>query len=141
MEAVMSGVYAPWRFNMVAFGVFAFVALGLAGLGLFGLLAFSVRQRTREIGIRIALGATNKRILKMVMREAMVLILTGTVIGMAGGLGLTRVLASLLYGASATNVSTYLAVTAVLFLAACFATYLPARQAVQVDPAVSLRHE
>ena len=141
MEALMSGVYAPWRFNMVGFGVFALVALGLAGLGLFGLLAFSVRQRTREIGIRIALGATNRAILKMVVVQAASVILAGAAVGVAGGLALTRVLGSLLYGTSATNLSAYLAVTAVMFVTALLATYLPARQAARVDPVVSLRHE
>ena len=141
MEAVMSRVLAPWRFNMVAFVLFAVVALGLAALGLFGLLAYSVRQRTREIGIRMTLGATSNGIRNLVVKQAMGMIFVGSVIGFAGGIALTRILASLLYGASATHVTTYIAVTAILVFAALLATYFPARQAAQVDPAVSLRHE
>jgi putative ABC transport system permease protein len=121
------------------FAGFAGLALLLAGFGLFSVIAYSVAQRRREIGIRVALGAQPSAIRSLVLSQALWLGVAGLVIGVAGALAATRVLGSLLYGVSASDPATFGAVSAALFLVMLAAAYLPARRATRVDPMVALR--
>ena len=129
------------RFNLVLVGVFALTALLLAMAGVFGVLAYSVAQRTREIGVRIALGATPASILKMVLAQGLITIGIGTALGLAGSLLLTRTMRSLLFGVSPNDPLTVAVVALLLIVIAALASYIPARRATRVDPMVALRHE
>jgi ABC-type antimicrobial peptide transport system permease subunit len=120
-------------------GVFAAVALVIAVLGVFGVLSFLVTQRTREMGIRIALGAQPADVSRLVVRRGLLLAIVGIVIGIGGAFALTRFMQSLLYGVTATDPLTYGAVIALLAGAALLASYLPARRATRVDPILALR--
>jgi ABC-type antimicrobial peptide transport system permease subunit len=117
------------------------LALALAAIGIYGVMSFSVAQRTREIGIRMALGAQAPDVLAMVLRHAAILLGAGLAIGWAAAALVTRYAASLLYGVSPTDPWTFVAVSAVLAAAAMLACYLPARRAARVDPMVALRYE
>jgi putative ABC transport system permease protein len=129
------------RFNMMLLAVFAGVAMVLAAIGIYGVIAYSVTQRTREIGIRMALGAQKTQMLRMVLRQSMMLVIVGIVIGFLVALAATRVMATLLYGVGANDVSIYAVVIALLGAAALLASYVPARRAMKVDPMVALRYE
>ncbi|MFN2623113.1 MAG: ABC transporter permease [Chthoniobacterales bacterium] len=129
------------RFNMMLLAVFAAVAMVLAAIGIYGVIAYSVTQRTREIGIRMALGARRTQMLGMVLRQSMTLVIIGIVIGFLVALGATRVLATLLYGVGANDASIYAVVITLLAVAALLASYVPARRAMKVDPMVALRYE
>jgi predicted permease len=129
------------RFSMVILGMFAGAALLLAMVGLYGVMAFLTAQRTREIGIRMALGAQRRDMLALVLRQSLALVFAGVAIGIAGSLGGGRLLASLLYGTGATDLVTYLAVIGLLVVAAALASFIPARRATKVDPVVALRAE
>jgi predicted permease len=119
----------------------AVIALLMAAFGLYGVLAFSVTERTNEIGIRVALGARSRDILRMVLRQGLILISIGMIAGLAGALAVTQLLTSLLSGTSPTDPSTYGAVAVILFVAGVLACYLPARRAARVDPVTALREE
>ncbi len=129
------------RFNMMLLVAFAGVALILAAIGIYGVIAYSVTQRTREIGIRMALGAQKGQMLGMMLRQSLILVLIGIAVGLAAAIAATRLLAALLYGVGANDLSTYAIVIAVLGGAALLASYVPARRAMKVDPMVALRYE
>jgi len=139
MEQVISETVSRQRFNMVLLGIFAGVALLLAALGIYGVMSYSVQQRTQEIGIRMALGASRGRMLSLVMGQGMKLAGIGVGLGLALAYGATRLLASLLFGVKASDPLTFAAVAGILTAAALLAAYIPARRATTVDPAVALR--
>jgi putative ABC transport system permease protein len=132
---------AQRRFTTLLVAAFAGIALALAAVGLYGVLAYSVSQRTREIGVRMALGARAGDVLGMVVRQGMIVVGAGVVVGIGGAIGLTRVMTALLYGVSATDPPTFITVVAVFGLVAFLACWLPARRATRVDPMVALRSE
>jgi predicted permease len=141
MIEVLSGAIARQSFNMVLLSIFAGVALMLAAIGIYGLMSYSVDQRTQEIGIRMALGANPGRMLRRVLREGMTLAVLGVVLGLGLAYGLTRLLASLLFGVKASDPVAFAAVAGVLTMVAVVATYIPARRATAIDPANALRYE
>jgi putative ABC transport system permease protein len=129
------------RFTLMLMLLFGVIALVLSAVGIYGVMAFAVSQRTQEIGIRMALGASAVDVLKLVLRNGMLLVVIGAVIGLAGAFAITRFMSSLLFGVSPTDVVTFVLVTAGLFLVALVACYLPARRATKVDPLIALRYE
>ena len=141
MEQVVGESTAQSDFSTTLLSVFAAVALLLAAIGIYGLMAYSVQQRTQEIGIRMALGASPENVRKMVVRQGMTLAGIGVVIGVAAALGLTRFLAGLIYGVKTWDPVVFVSVTVLLSAVSWFATYVPARRASHVDPMVSLRYE
>ncbi len=132
---------ATRRFSVILLGVFAALALLLSSVGIYGVVAYLVGQRTREIGIRVALGAGRTDVLRLVLRHGVKMALIGVAIGLLAALGLTRLMSGLLYGVSATDPLTFLGVAGVLTLVAVAACYIPARRAMRVDPIVALRYE
>jgi putative ABC transport system permease protein len=123
------------------FGTFGAVALFLAAIGVYGVLAFSVSQRTQEMGVRMALGASRNDVLWLVVRQGVVLAAIGEVFGLAGALGITRVIGTLLYNVTPTDPLSFGGVAVFLTLIAIVASYVPARRATTVDPIVALRNE
>ena len=141
MDELLSGTVSPQRFSAALISILAGLALLLAAVGIYGVMSYMVGKRTHEIGIRMALGAQPGNVLRMVIREGMLLASAGIVAGIGGALGLTRLMASLLYGLSATDPATFAAVALLLALVALAACYIPARRAMKVDPMVALRYE
>ncbi|HEV2206397.1 MAG TPA: ABC transporter permease [Candidatus Acidoferrales bacterium] len=141
LEQTLAESVAPRRFNMLLLGIFAGIAFVLATVGIYGVMAFSVVQRTHEIGIRMALGARTSDVLGMVVRQGLKLTAVGVTIGIAGALVLTRFLASLLFGVRPNDAVTFVGVSLILGVVALVACYIPARRAMRVDPMVALRYE
>ncbi len=141
MEQRESVVTAPRRFQTFLLAVFAGSALLLAAIGLYGLIAYLVKQRTREISVRVALGAQRRHILKMVLTQGMALALLGLVLGLAAAFGLTRLLSAMLYEISPNDLGTYLIVSLTLLAVSFVACWIPAWRATRVDPMAALRHE
>jgi putative ABC transport system permease protein len=141
MDQLLRSSVAPQRFDLFLLALFAALALGLAAVGIYGVLAFGVGRRTHEIGVRLALGGRRVDILRLIITQGMKLVLGGVVLGVAGAAILTRLMASLLYGVSATDPATFAAVAVLLVFVALGACYIPARRAMRVDPILALRHE
>ena len=141
LDSLLDDSIAPRRFYAVLLAAFSIVALLLAAIGLYGVMAYTVAQRTREIGIRVALGALRRHILRLVLREGAVLVLIGATCGLIAAFASSQLLASLLYGVSATDPQLYLLLSFLLIAVALLACYLPARRAMKIDPMVALRHE
>ena len=137
----MSESLARKRFSMLLLAVFASFALVLATIGIYGVMAYLVNQGTREIGIRMALGASQRNVLSLVVRQGMALAVSGVMIGLAAALLLARLIRSLLFGVEATDPITFAAISFLLLLAALLVSYIPAQRAARVDPMVSLRSE
>jgi putative ABC transport system permease protein len=132
---------APTRFAMSLLGAFAAVALLLSAVGLYGVIAYNVNQRTREIGIRVALGAAPRAVTSLVVNDALRLATIGLVVGIAGAVVATRALESLLYGVTPTDPATFIAIATLVSTIAVIASYLPARRALRIDPTQALRAE
>ena len=141
MDQLLGEITLDASFNMTLLVAFAALSLALAAVGLFGVLSYIVAQRTHEIAIRMALGAQQGDVLRMVVRQGMVPALIGMGLGVAGALGLTRLLSSLLYGVRPDDPLTFAFVLLILAGVALGATYIPARRATKVDPMVALRYE
>ncbi len=141
MEQRVNESLARRRFSMLLLGVFASVALALATIGIYGVMAYLVNQGTRELGIRIALGASHRNILSLVVRQGMALAFSGVTIGLAAAFLLTRLMRSLLFGVEATDPITFAGISLLLAMIALLATYIPAQRAARIDPLISLRCE
>jgi len=141
MEDNMAATVAQPRFRTWLIGIFAALALLLAAVGIFGVMSYSVTQRTNEIGIRVTLGAQPGDVFRTVVGEGLRFALFGVAIGIAAGLVLTRLLASFLYGISASDPTTFIAVAIILVAVSAAASFFPARRATRVDPIIALRYE
>jgi len=141
MTKLVNDAVARRRFNALLTGVFAAVALVLAAVGIFGVLNYTVSQRTQEIGLRVALGAQTRDVLRLVLGQGVRLIFTGLGIGLIASFGLTRVLAGMLFGITPTDPLTFATVSLLLAVVALLACYIPARRAMKVDPLRALRYE
>ncbi|HEY0082442.1 MAG TPA: FtsX-like permease family protein, partial [Pyrinomonadaceae bacterium] len=141
MDQLMDESLGQSRYRGVLLGIFAIVALILAAVGIYGVIAYTVNQRTREIGIRLALGAQKRDILKLVIGQGVILCMIGVAIGVAASLALMRFLSSLLYGVSDTDPLTFAGVVLLLIGVALLACSIPARRAARVDPMIALRQD
>jgi putative ABC transport system permease protein len=141
MDQVISKSTTPRRFSLFLLGGFASLALILSAIGIYGVIAYSVVRRVHEMGIRIALGAQRRDVLRLVIGQGMLLLAIGMIIGILGALVLTRALASFLYGVRPTDPLTFAAVVAILAGVAFLACYIPARRATRVDPMIAVRYE
>jgi putative ABC transport system permease protein len=141
MDQVLADSLARRRLYMLLLGVFAAAAVLLAAVGIYGVMAHSVSQRTHEIGVRLALGAERRDVLRLMLRRGMGVTMIGVAIGLAVAFGLTRLMSTLLYGVSASDPATFAGVAILLFAIALVACHIPARRAMRVDPMVALRYE
>ena len=141
LEATVSALVAPQRFTTVLLGGFAALAALLSAIGIYGVMSYAVTQRTREIGVRMALGAQRSNVLKVVMTRGLILVMSGVTLGLAASFALTRLLADLLFGVEPTDKATLGAVTLLLVAVALLACFIPALRATKVDPLVALRYE
>jgi predicted permease len=141
MDDSVSASLSQARFTMLLLGAFAGLALLLAVVGIYSVMSFAVSRRTNEIGIRVALGASRSNVLVLIVRQALVLALIGSVIGIVGALSLSRLMASQLYGVRPTDPVTFITVAALLMMVSLVASYIPAQRAMRVDPMIALRYE
>jgi putative ABC transport system permease protein len=141
MDNVISDTLWQQRFNLQLIALFAGLAMTLAAIGLYGVMSYSVAQRTHEVGLRMALGAQRRDVIKLVVRQGMSLAIVGVAVGLLGAFALTRLLTSLLFGVGATDTTTFVIVAFCLLSVALIACYIPARRATKVDPLESLRYE
>ena len=141
MEQLASETIAPQHASVILIGIFAGMALLLAAIGIYGVISYAARQRTQEIGIRMALGAEPRAVLRLVMGEGLRLTVLGLGIGLTGALVLTRFLSSILYGVRPSDPMTFVMVALILATVALLASFMPARRATRVDPMAALRHE
>jgi putative ABC transport system permease protein len=141
LEALVSGSLGQRRFYMMLLSAFAALALVLAAIGLYGVISYSVAQRTQEIGVRVALGATRKQVLSMIMGQGLRFAAMGIAIGQLMAMVVNRALRRLLFGVGTSDPVTLVAAAATLLLVGVLACYIPARRAMRVDPMVALRHE
>jgi putative ABC transport system permease protein len=141
MSEIVSEASGQPRFTTLVMSFFAIIAFFLAALGLYGILAYSVEQRVREIGVRVALGANKREIFRLIIGNGMRLALVGTAVGVPAALALTRLMGGMLSGITSADPLTYIAVVGMLLGSALLASYLPARRATRVDPIVALRAE
>jgi putative ABC transport system permease protein len=141
LDAVVAKAIARPRFDTFLLGIFAIVALILASVGLYGVMNYSTTQRTHEIGIRMALGASRSQIMRLVLGDGMSLTFIGILLGLAGSVALTRVMESFLFDVSPTDAMTFVGVSLLLAAVSLLAAYLPARKATRLDPTIALRCE
>ena len=141
MRHLVTDAVASPRFNAILLSAFAVLALLLAGVGLYGVMSYLVTQRTREIGIRMALGARPSDVFRIVLGHALLLSLIGVIVGVGGAIAATRVMTSMLFGVSTTDPLIFIALPVILTIVALAASFVPARRATRVDPMVALRYE
>jgi putative ABC transport system permease protein len=141
LQEIVANSIATQRLAMIVLSVFSVLALVLSAIGIYGVISYLTGQRTHEIGIRVALGASGSDVLRMVLGEGMKLTLIGVAIGIAAALGLTRLIAKLIYGVGASDLMTFGGVAVLLTGVALLACYIPARRAMRVDPMIALRYE
>jgi putative ABC transport system permease protein len=141
MNQVMSEWVARSRFNTLLLGLFAGLATLLSAVGIFGVLKYSVALRTRELGLRLAVGAQPRQVLLLVLRQGLVLTVAGVVLGLLAAFALTRLLSGLLFGIGAVDVTTFTSISLLLIVVSLLACYLPARRAMRIDPLSALRYE
>jgi len=141
MEQVMSEAVSRSRFNTLLLALFAGLATLLSAVGIFGVMNYSVALRTREIGLRLAIGAQPRQVLLLVLRQGLLLTVIGLVLGLGASLALTRLLSGLLFGVTAVDASTFATISLLLVLVSLLACYLPARRAMRIDPMLALRYE
>src|SRR5262249_48393655 len=141
MEQIVGQSIAPRRFSMMLLVVFAIVALVLASIGIYGMMSYAVAQRTREIGLRMTLGAQRGNVLRMVIGQGMKLAVVGVALGLAASFALTRTMKTLLFGVSATDPMIFIGIACLLLFVALLACWVPARRATKCDPLVALRYE
>ncbi|HET6892333.1 MAG TPA: FtsX-like permease family protein, partial [Pyrinomonadaceae bacterium] len=141
MHDIRAESIASERLNLTLFSIFAGIALVLAVVGIYGVMSYSVTQRTHEIGIRMAIGAQPRDVFRMILGQGMILAVIGIAIGLVAAYGLTRLMATMLFGVGPTDPATFVAIAVILAVVALLACYLPGRRATKVEPVVSLRYE
>jgi ABC-type antimicrobial peptide transport system permease subunit len=141
MDQFMGQALAQARFNTTLLATFAVVALILSTIGFYGVMAYAVAQRTHEIGVRVALGATSRDVLRLVLGQGLMLALVGIAIGVCSGLVATHLMSSLLYGVSSIDPMVFIGVAVLLIITALLACYIPAHRAMKIDPIIALRYE
>jgi predicted lysophospholipase L1 biosynthesis ABC-type transport system permease subunit len=140
MDEIFAASIEQQRFSMLLVGLFGGLALVLAGIGIYGVMGYAVSQRKHELAVRMALGAKTSQVLQLVLKDGLVLASLGVAVGVAGALGLTRLMNSLLFDVKPTDAPTFMAIAALLMFVALLASYIPARRATKVDPLVALRY-
>jgi putative ABC transport system permease protein len=141
MDQIVDQSRASDRFQTILYGTFAAFALLLATVGIYGVMAFAIAQRTREIGLRMALGAARQTVVALIVKEGMVLVLIGSALGLCGAVIAARAMRNILYGIGEFDLFAFISVTVVLLAAALLACLIPAHRAAKVDPMVALRYE